>query len=384
MSTDTEIPNVAIEPSTTIGLRLKMTREARGLKRNDIADQLKLNEKFIIMIEDEKYPPDLPLTFVRGYIRSYAKLLAIPDAEVIKGLEPIKPIETAPVVEPIVREMTPVTSDNYYMKILSGLLALTMAALVSIWWFNHSKEPVQDSATMTEVSSSRVATPPAVVHLTQNEAAPGQVNDQASTVAPEITPTQSESPVTTPNIEKAPHTHHHGVKISHILIYSLIFLLLVLFVVFYRFKTILRPTFAEPENLLNSIAMALRAGGDSSFEDDPIPDHEILKKMRICLMLIGITVASLAVTSWFSYYHPSSTKSVLEKKVAKKSTPYTPVVETSVPDSLLSNVDQEKIPTDTLTQRTEETSTPQGQMNLLYPIDETKYTPIPKGTFEDD
>ena len=41
-------------------------------------------------MEKEKYPNDLPTTFIRGYIRSYGKLLQIPEYEIKKAIEPIK------------------------------------------------------------------------------------------------------------------------------------------------------------------------------------------------------------------------------------------------------------------------------------------------------
>ena len=104
MSTDSEFTKMATEsnPSVniTIGARLKSARESRGLQQQEVADELKLNKKFILMIEDNNFPPDLPVTFIRGYIRSYAKLLEIPEHEVKKGLEPIKPEKVIPVVLP--------------------------------------------------------------------------------------------------------------------------------------------------------------------------------------------------------------------------------------------------------------------------------------------
>ena len=66
----------------SFGLRLTSCREALGLDRKEAAAQLRLSEKVIVMLEDGEIANNLPLTFVRGYVRSYGKLLAIPEQEI--------------------------------------------------------------------------------------------------------------------------------------------------------------------------------------------------------------------------------------------------------------------------------------------------------------
>ena len=290
------------------------------------------------------------------------------------------------------------------MKISSGLLALTMTALVTIWWFNHSKEapqppPTQATTMASERSKSDTAATSTPEHATPAptpapvEVAPNQ--DHNENVAANATPNMTLAPTQpqTRNVaaENTPREHKkHAPKITYFFIYSLIFLLIGLSAVFMRYKSILRPAFAEPYNLFRSIQMAIATRSDDNFsvDDEPVPDHEILKKMRICLALIGVIVMGLVIVGWLNYSQQKAVTHLTHKKPAKKAIPYTPVVETSVPDSLLTDVDQEDIPTETMTQRTENTTTnldnlgQTGQMTLLYPLDESKYTPLPKGTFD--
>src|SRR5437868_7751072 len=82
--------NTTEHKPTPFGSRLQSTREALGLERKEAAMQLRLNEKVIIMMEKDRYLIDLPVTFIRGYLRSYASLLKIPEHEVKKALEQIK------------------------------------------------------------------------------------------------------------------------------------------------------------------------------------------------------------------------------------------------------------------------------------------------------
>ena len=97
------------------GTRLQSAREALGIERKDAAAQLRLNEKVIVMMEKERYPTDLPVTFIRGYIRSYGKLLQIPEHEIKQAIEPIKPQPTQQ-VNPVGIAKTP-TAPRYQWQL---------------------------------------------------------------------------------------------------------------------------------------------------------------------------------------------------------------------------------------------------------------------------
>lgn len=138
------------------GTRLKSAREAMGLERKDAAAQLRLAEKVIVMMEKDRYPTDLPVTFIRGYIRAYGKLLQIPEYEIKKAIEPIKPKPTPqdPALS-VPRPSVPVTSGNYFMQFFTYLIILTLAGLVGMWWYTHSKTAA------VAVPESSVVSPPA-------------------------------------------------------------------------------------------------------------------------------------------------------------------------------------------------------------------------------
>ncbi|MBA3660291.1 MAG: helix-turn-helix domain-containing protein [Gammaproteobacteria bacterium] len=125
------------KPITSFGGRLQSAREGLGLERKDAAEQLRLSEKIIIMMEKDRYPPDLPVTFIRGYLRSYGKLLQIPDFEVKKAIEPIKQKSNAEIML-LKPQYIPVTSSNSLMQFLTGLIFLTLLGLVGAWWYTKS------------------------------------------------------------------------------------------------------------------------------------------------------------------------------------------------------------------------------------------------------
>lgn len=163
MTTDQSTP--ASEPKIPhFGTRLQSAREALGLERKEAAAQLRLNEKVILMMEKDSYPPDLPVTFIRGYMRAYGKFLQIPEAEIKTALENVKPKpQAAPVfLTPMVLDET-VSSSHYFMQIFTYLIIATLVALVGMWWWNHSSTSSEKLTSLEPQNQSvteAIATPP--------------------------------------------------------------------------------------------------------------------------------------------------------------------------------------------------------------------------------
>ena len=123
------------------GARLKTAREALGIDRKDAALKLNLSEKVILMMEKDRYPIDLPVTFIRGYLRAYSKMLQIPEEDVKKAIEPIKAKHTLTPNVASIRNFEPIEKNNYFMQIFTVVIVLTMTGLVSIWWYTHNSHP---------------------------------------------------------------------------------------------------------------------------------------------------------------------------------------------------------------------------------------------------
>lgn len=169
MSNQTEQNQEIEHKQPAFGTRLQAAREALGWERKDAALRLRLNEKYIIMMEKDRYPSDLPITFIRGYLRSYAKLLQIAEPEIKKGIEPIKPKVQPLDIESMVKSIpAPGTSNAYLMQLFTFIVVLTVFGLVGSWWYDRnqtvnithslaSNEVVQPAAAIV-APSSNVAT----------------------------------------------------------------------------------------------------------------------------------------------------------------------------------------------------------------------------------
>lgn len=211
--------HISMHKHTPFGIRLRTTREALGLDRKEIAAQLRLHESVIIMIENGEFKTDLPLTFIRGYIRNYSKLLEIPDQELQNALALLQPkpevdeneVSTAPASSSIASKKftMPINIGHYFMQIFTYLLAITVIGLVGIWWHSHKTTTTQEivlpkaiPVQSTETSSTKNSD--SAVNTAPNVEATGDTNDMTSPHAEDIT---AQATTTTIPIEPQKNSH---------------------------------------------------------------------------------------------------------------------------------------------------------------------------------
>ena len=125
---------------TGIGARLKSAREALHLTEKDVAARLHLNTRFIHMMENETFENGLPETFVRGYFRSYARLLNLNEGETNTaiGLLNITPTLAAAMSLPVPQNGN-VNHLDRYLRWVSYLIISLLFILVITWWASHPR-----------------------------------------------------------------------------------------------------------------------------------------------------------------------------------------------------------------------------------------------------
>lgn len=167
--------------------RLQEAREALNLERKEVASQLRLTEKIILMMEKNRYAADIPVIFIRGYLRMYAKFLNIPEHEIRKAVENIKAkpinISKAPNTKPIMLDNR---HSRYFMNAFSYLIIVTLVGLIGTWWYSHNKP---NTTTLLASLTPKAIEAPAIADTTPT-------NPEAST--PSSEPTE-------PNIIQAPN-----------------------------------------------------------------------------------------------------------------------------------------------------------------------------------
>lgn len=189
MSQETQTVNND-EKLKAFGARLKMEREKRGLDHKAAAANIRLNERVVIMLENGQIDSELPLTFLKGYLRLYAASLMIPDSETKQIIELLQPAVST--IDPALLPPTEndITSKNYRMQLASAAVGLTIVGLVGTWWHAHATAPTLSTTNAMTVAIPATATPPTPLMA--------PVPPPASPLTPPLAPPQAAAPAPAP------------------------------------------------------------------------------------------------------------------------------------------------------------------------------------------
>ncbi|MBN3215690.1 cytoskeleton protein RodZ [Pectobacterium polaris] len=171
------------------GERLREARERLGLTQQTIAERLCLKITTVRDIEDGTTPADLAPTFLRGYIRSYAKLVHLPEDELLPIVDKQaipKTISVSP-MQSFSLKKSRKKRDGWLMTI-TWLVVLVVLGLTGAWWWqNHQAQQAEINSMVDHASSMQAQTEGQSVPLMDNSAAQETATPDSAT-APASTP----------------------------------------------------------------------------------------------------------------------------------------------------------------------------------------------------
>lgn len=155
----------------TTGERLRMAREHQGLSQQAIAERLCLKLSTVRDIEDDKAPTDLAATFLRGYIRSYARLVHVPEDEILPMLAKQAPMKAARVqpMQSFSLGKRRKKRDGWLMSFTWLILFVVVGLTGAWWWQNHKAQQAEYSSI---VASSDNSTHAATTDAGQSQSVP--------------------------------------------------------------------------------------------------------------------------------------------------------------------------------------------------------------------
>ncbi|MDE2365730.1 MAG: helix-turn-helix domain-containing protein [Betaproteobacteria bacterium] len=122
----------AVPAEASPGQLLRAARVERGLSIQDVARQLRLSVRQVTALEEDDYGKLSSITFLRGFVRNYAKLLKMDAAPLLQRLqESFPPPQTPTISYPI--EGIPFPSGRNQGKlsrIIGGVVFLVLSLLV--------------------------------------------------------------------------------------------------------------------------------------------------------------------------------------------------------------------------------------------------------------
>ncbi|MFP2200208.1 cytoskeleton protein RodZ [Enterobacter ludwigii] len=139
------------------GVRLRNAREQLGLSQQAVAERLCLKVSTVRDIEEDKAPADLASTFLRGYIRSYAKLVHIPEEELLPMMEKQAPVRAAKVapMQTFSLGKRRKKRDGWLMS-FTWLVLFVVIGLTGAWWWQNHKAQQEEITTMADQSSAEL------------------------------------------------------------------------------------------------------------------------------------------------------------------------------------------------------------------------------------
>ncbi|MBQ0266904.1 cytoskeleton protein RodZ [Providencia huaxiensis] len=130
------IENNTEQTTTTVGQLLTQARERMGLTQDIVAERLCLKISTVKEIEQDIAPAGVEPTFLRGYIRLYARMVGISENELKTYLKTEEPVTLA--------KVSPMQSyslgkkrkkrEGWLMK-LTWLIVIVLIAMVGVWWW---------------------------------------------------------------------------------------------------------------------------------------------------------------------------------------------------------------------------------------------------------
>lgn len=206
-------PAVAAESP---GRLLREAREERQLTQQAVADALHLRQQVVDDIEYDRYDKLPPATFVKGYIRSYAKLVGVPEERATAAFE------AQGVAEPE-REVAPPSPrrnrrDGAGWRWVGWLVLAALVVLFVLWWRSDEGQRFLAGEPDPAPAATVVAEPEPVVPEAEPEVAAPQpapelmeLEPPQNAAGPEAAPELAEEPVPGLAVEPEPEVAEESV-----------------------------------------------------------------------------------------------------------------------------------------------------------------------------
>lgn len=125
----------------TVGQLLREAREQRQLTLAQVAKQLNLKVDILQSIEADLPDKTILPTFIRGYLRSYARFLKIPEQDLLSRFEQVHAVKSAPVktMKTFSNRQAKQQSEARYLWLTYFIIAALLVSL-AIWLWQGARD----------------------------------------------------------------------------------------------------------------------------------------------------------------------------------------------------------------------------------------------------
>jgi cytoskeleton protein RodZ len=180
----------AAEQPASVGKALREAREQLGLSVNDVANRIKFAARQIEALEADDYAQLPEAAFVRGFVRSYARLLELDPAHLVSGL-PSSHTKTSAVQEVRSVEIplpSAFSARRHNIILLSAGLVIALSVAIFMRMHDRAPEVAEPVAktTVQPLDLQGVATESAIVQLPEQSLLPVSATPQTDSAAPAL------------------------------------------------------------------------------------------------------------------------------------------------------------------------------------------------------
>lgn len=171
-----------IHEPVAFGQQLMLAREKAGMSIDEAARALNLKEETVEAIEDSALDKLPPVTFVQGYIRTYARLLGLSEEKILSEFEAEVPHNLESELHPRSPSQVGANSQTPVIKLVS-VLVIVLAALVLFYavysYYVERTERIEQSSQAAD-NEAMMQFPPEAPLIEQQS---GITEDDAPTAA---------------------------------------------------------------------------------------------------------------------------------------------------------------------------------------------------------
>ncbi|HCH70275.1 MAG TPA: DUF4115 domain-containing protein [Colwellia sp.] len=143
------------------GLMLSEARKKLSLSTEDVGSRLNFRTNLVHEIEQDIFDPSLPVTFYRGYLRNYAKLVAVDIDEVLSAYDMLGVTEVQRSEMQSFSKLTIKQAEHSRLMWFSYLVVALLFGLMVLWWLQDPKlsinlfdQPKQEQSISNNISET--------------------------------------------------------------------------------------------------------------------------------------------------------------------------------------------------------------------------------------
>ena len=168
------------------GQMLADARKNMGLSQEDVAKRLNFRLTLVKNIEEECFDHSLPATYNRGYLKSYAKLVNVSEADALSSFESLNVAKTQCAEMQSFSQQTKKQAHNNILMWITYLIIAGVIGSSAMWWL-QGQQFASDALEDNTATDTKVATNEQSPSAPSNkETLPTAINTNQANTTPEI------------------------------------------------------------------------------------------------------------------------------------------------------------------------------------------------------